>query len=328
MGKNLEQVVVYDRKDHPEATRLSAGFIKGSGLILRQLAEFALRAIKASVPIFYHIVVVALSAGIALSLPSIVRFISRNFLLYWSLIENDKLFLIAVEIAVAVLLIFFFYYIGRSWKNSRISQMVRGAGMAYFSARNGFLARRRIRKLKERQGFARDVMVIGSTGFRTFVDPKGDLHRVLNDCRDAKIMLLHPDSGGASLRSKAILHPGVTPESFREQISKSIELLKGLKRVQKNVRLKLYEDAPFLKLAILGDHIWIQHYHAGLDVQTMPEYMFQHEQNPGALYTPFYQYFLMRWEDPNIPEYDLETDDMIYRDKGGNVIRREKFPAY
>ena len=79
-----------------------------------------------------------------------------------------------------------------------------------------------------------------------------------------------------------------------------------------------------MKLAVLGDHIWIQHYHVGLDVQTMPEYMFQHDQNPGGLYTPFYQYFLMRWEDPNIPEYDLETDDMIYRDKGGNVVRREK----
>ncbi len=285
----------------------------------------ALGAIKASAPMVYHIVVVALSAGMALSLPSIVSFLSQNFLAYWSLIENEKLFLVSVEIVVAILLILFFNYVGRSWKDRKISKMARAAGMVYFPPSKGFLARKRIRELKAKQGLARDVMVIGSTGFRTFVDPEGDLHKVIKNCREAKIMLLNPYSEGASTRAKAILHPDVTPETFREQIIKTVDFLKGLKAAQKNVKLKLYQDTPFLKMTVLGEHIWMQHYHAGLDVMTMPEYMFEHDQNPGRLYTPLYQYSLTRWENPDMPEYDLETDELIYRDVGGNVTRREKF---
>ncbi len=69
------------------------------------------------------------------------------------------------------------------------------------------MAQRKIRRLKKAQGFARDVMVISSTGFRTFVDPRGDLHDVLHNCREAKIMLLNPYSHGASARAQSILDP-------------------------------------------------------------------------------------------------------------------------
>jgi hypothetical protein len=57
----------------------------------------------------------------------------------------------------------------------------------------------------------------------------------------------------------------------------------------------------------------------------MPEYVFGYNQNPGSLYVPFYQYFLKWWHDCKIPEYDLESDELIYRDMAGNEERREKF---
>ena len=275
--------------------------------------------------VFYHVVVMALSAAFALSLPLTASFMAKNFLVYWSFIGNEKIFLISVEMALAISLVLFFNYISRSWRDRKLSNMARDAGLVSVTPARGLLARRRTRKLKEKEGFAREIMVIGSTGFRTFVDPKGDLHHVIKDCREAKIMLLHPFSEGASARAKSILEPGITPESFGEQIKKSIDFLKGLKAVQKNVRLKLYQDVPLLKLSILGDHIWIQHYHAGMDVQSMPEYVFKHDQNTGSLYIPFYQYFLTRWNNPDLPEYDLDTDELIYRDSAGNVIRRERF---
>ncbi len=138
-------------------------------------------------------------------------------------------------------------------------------------------------------------------------------------------MLLDPYGDGAKTRAKSILVPDITPERFAEQIRKSIDFLKGLKAIQKDIRLKLYPDPPLFKLAILGDYLWIQHYHTNLDVQTMPEFLFQHDQNPASLYIPFYQYFLTRWNHPDIPEYDLETDELIYRDAGGNESRRDKF---
>jgi len=280
--------------------------------------------IKGSMRIFYHVAVTALSAAFALSLPFTASFVAKKFLLYWSLIGNEKTFLISVEMALAISLVLFLNYISRSWKDRKLSHIAQDAGLVSVTPTRGLLARRRMRKLKEKEGFARDLMVIGSTGFRTFVDPKGDLHHVIKNCREAKIMLLHPYSEGASARAKSILDPGVTPEIFSEQIKKSIDFLKELKAVQKKVRLKLYQDIPLLKLAILGDYIWIRHYHAGLDVQSMPEYVFRHDQNSGSLYIPFYQYFLTRWNHPGIPEYDLDTDELMYRDLAGNIIRREK----
>ena len=273
----------------------------------------------------YHIAVIVLSAAIALSLPFTVTLIAQNVLVYWSLIGNEKIFLVSIEIAVAIGLILLVNSIGRGMKDSKLSRIARGAGLISAARRRGGFQRRRVRKSKEKQGIARDIKIIGSTGFQTFANPGGDLYHVIQNCREAKIMLLDPISEGASARAKSLRVPGITPESLREQIIKSIDFLKRLKAVQKNIRLKLYSDVPLLKLAVLGDYIFVRHYHTGLDVRNTPEYVFQHDQNAGGLYTFFYDYFLTRWHDPAIPEYDLDTDELIYSDKRGNESRREWF---
>ena len=280
--------------------------------------------IKGPTQMLYHIVIVGLSAALALSLPTAVRFMAREFLLYWSRI-GDEIFFLSVEIILTVCFIFLSAAIRKSWKDRRLSNMARAAGMVFVTPAKGFFVRRRIKKLKESQGIARDVMVISSTGFRTFVDPNGELHQVIQNCRDAKIMLLNPNSEGAIVRAKGIPDPDVTPESFGEQIRRSIDFLKVLKGAQKNVKLKLYPDPPFFKMTILGDFIWLQHYQPGLDVQRMPRYVFKHDPAIASLYSPFYQYFLEKWNSLDIPEYDLETDELVYRDGAGNEVKREKF---
>jgi len=275
--------------------------------------------------ILYHIAVVVLSAAVALSLPFTARFMARKFLGYWALIENEKIFLISIEVGTAVLLIILFNFIVKNMKSRKLSRLAEEAGLYALGRARGLIEHTRIRKLKEKHGVARNVMLIGSTGFTTFVDPAGDLHQVIQKCRGAKIMLLDPSGEGASSRARSIQSPDITLESFREQIARSIEFLKGLKEVQKDIRLKLYRDVPLLKLSILGDYVFMRHYHHGVDVQQLPEFVFRHQGNPGCLYNPFYQYFLDRWHDPALPEYELETDDLIYRDKAGNEVRREKF---
>lgn len=145
---------------------------------------------------------------------------------------------------VAVLLILVFTYAGWVWRDRRLAGMARNAGLVFASSFRGFWARRRIRKHKEAQGIARDVMVIGSNGFRTLTDIKGDLHNVVRNCRKAEIMLLNPFSEGANLRVKSILDPEITIERFREQILMRIAFLKELKAVQKDIRLKLYNTVP------------------------------------------------------------------------------------
>jgi len=280
--------------------------------------------IKGSSYLLSHLVIVSFSAALALSLPMAIRFVAKEFLLYWSRIGSDKIFFLSVEIILTACFIFLFAHIRKSWKDRKLSNMARAAGMVFVTPARGFFAKRRIRKLKEHQGIAREVMVISSTGFRTFVDPRGELHQVIRNCREAKIMLLNPSSEGATLRAKGIPDPNVTPETFGEQIRKSIDFLKLLKGIQKNIRLKLYPDPPFLKMTILGDFIWLQHYQPGVDVQRMPRYVFKHDPNIGSLYFPFYQYFFGKWNNSTIPEYDLETDELVYRDTAGNEARREK----
>ncbi len=281
--------------------------------------------LKSAARILYHIGVVTLSAGIALSLPYVASVFALNFLDYWNRIQNDKSVLIAIEIAVALLLILTFNYVGRAIRDRKLAQMATGAGLVRFFPVQGRLTQRRIRKLKEKQGIARNVMVLGSTGLRTFVDPGGDLHAVLQNCLEAKVMLVNPSSEAAKARASAIQHSPAQAESITEQIRQSIDFLKRLKGAQKNVKLKLYSDIPHIKLAILGDYIWMQHYHATLDVQAMPQYLVKHSQNNHGLYTVFYQYFVEKWESPEIPEYDLEADELIYRGQNGSEVRREKF---
>ena len=275
--------------------------------------------------IFYHVAVIAASASIALSLPAIVRLVAEKLLVYWSFIGNERVFLVSVEIALAIFLILFTHYIGGNWRDRKIAKMARRAGFVQEKPPGSFLARRRIRQWKEKQGFGREALFIGSTGCRTLVDPQGEFHPVLQNCREAKIMLLDPYGEGAKIRARSILDPYLTPEVFAEQIRKTIDFLKGLKAVQKDIRLKLYPDPPLFKLAILGDYLWVQYYHAGMDVQKMTEFLFQHNQNPSSLYIPFYQYFLTRWNDPDILEYDLATDELIFRDAAGNEVRRGRF---
>ncbi len=275
--------------------------------------------------LLYHISIISVSAAFALSLPFTMAFVAQKLLVYWAYVGNERLFLLLAELALTVLLILLSNYVIGNWKDRRFSRMAKAAGLALVTPSKGFLARRRIRKLKQEHGLARDVLFIGSTGFRTFVDPEGELHQVIRHCREAKIMLLNPYREGAQARAKSIVSPEVTPENLADQITKTIDYLRGLKAAQKNITLKLYNEPPFLKLTVLGDHLWLQYYSTGVDIERMAKFVFKYGQNPNSLYAPFYQYSWARWTNPEIPEYDLQSHELVYRDSAGNEARREAF---
>ncbi len=275
--------------------------------------------------VLYHVVVVTLSAGAAASLPYAANLIGQTFAMHWSAIERNTVAVIGIEVAVAILLIAGINGLCRAVRNRRLAEMATYAGLKYIVPA-GTLTRSQIDQIITRQIRAKNLMIIGSTGYRTFVEPEGELHTVIWKSLESKIMLLNPYSAAARARASALSDSAVTPEALGEQVEKSIELCKRLKAGQKSVRLKLYSDPPHVKLAILGDFIWLQHYHTGLDVHTMPEYVFEQNYNDYGLYTLFYQYFTRRWESAEIPEYDLDTDELVYRESNGKEMRREKFP--
>ncbi len=283
--------------------------------------------------IFFHIIIIILSASAALSLPYAGRFIAQNYQKYWSLIANKELFLISTEMILAALLIVFFNHIVRTLKNWRLSSMAARAGMVAVTnmhkdiAAAGKMKRRSLlktRRFREKQGFLKDIMLLSSTGSSTFVAPDGEFHNVLKNCREAKVMLLNPFGEGAAIRARGIPEPDITPGSFTDQILNSIAFLRDLNEVHQNIRLKLLSDAPLLKLAILGDYISMRPYRAGLGTKEMPEYVFRHSNGQGSLYDIFYQFFLSRWRDSSIPEYDFNTGELVYRDASGSEVRREQ----
>ncbi len=271
----------------------------------------------------YHIAIVALSGGIALLLPAG----ARHFLSFWSQVEHNKLSLIAIEMTVAVLLIAGLNFLHRSLRDRALAAYATGAGLVSFFPRRARGAEQRIRQLKEDQGTGRTIKVIGSSGYSTLVDQVGDLASVLDKCLGAQILLVNPYSQETSSRIQAIGHPECTLSGFREEVRQSIALLKRLKAMGKAVKLKLYTDPPLVKMVVLGDYLWLQHYHADLDIETMPEYVLQHNRKTHGLYTLCTHYFEQRWESTDIPEYDLETDELIYRSRTGHELKRELFEA-
>ncbi len=268
----------------------------------------------------YHLLIVAVSVGLALLLPVG----ARQVLSVWTRVEPNKYALVSVEIGAAVLLILGFHYVLRNIRDRALAKVATGAGLVSFYPRRSHTAQRRIQRLKEDQGRGRTIMVIGSSGYSTFVDQVGSLCSVLDKCLAAQIMLVNPYSQEASTRISAIGHPAHTLATFRDEVRQSIALLKRLKAMGKAVTLKLYSDPPLVKMVVLGDYLWLQHYHADLDVETMPEYVLRHNRRDHGLYTLYTHFFMQRWQSADIPEYDLETDELVYR-KAGTEIRRERF---
>ena len=266
-----------------------------------------------------HMVIVAMSAGMALLLPVG----ARQVLSFWSRVERNPVSLVVAEMTTAVLLIAVFTYLLRSRQDRLLAQTALGAGLVSFFPRPDVDARRRIQTLKDEQGNGRSVMVIGSSGTGTLADQVGDLSSILDTCLEAKILLVNPFDAQARARIQALAHPASPYPTFREEVRQSIALLKRLKAIGKVVKLKLYADAPLVKLVIWGDYLWLQHYHANLERQTMPEYVLQRNRKEQGLYTFYAQYFLQRWESPELPEYDLDTDELVYRSRAGQEIRRE-----
>ena len=270
---------------------------------------------------FYHVVVIALSAGIALLLPSG----AKHFLAFWSRIEQDKISLIIIEMIVAFLLIGCFSYVRRSLRDRALAKVADGAGLISFFPRHEPRAHRHIARLKEENTTGRTVMVIGSSGYSSFVDQVGDLSSVLDTCLGAKVLLVNPYCTAATARIEAIGHPENTVNAFREEVHQSIALLKRLRAMGKAVKLKLYADPPLVKMLILGDYLWLQHYHADLDIRSMPEYVLRHNRQHHGLYSLYAHYFTQRWQSTDIPEYDLDNDELVYRSSAGSEVRRERF---
>ena len=268
-----------------------------------------------------HLVVLVSSAGIALSLP----WIAREFLAFWTHVERATVLVIGMEVAVATVLILFGNFVRRSFRDARMAKIASDAGLVACVHAIDTRTRHRIAVSKSQQGVGHPLRVIGFTGFSTFADPASDLNPIVRNCLEARILLANPFSEAVQRRVKQQPDPLEAWNRVCQEVQTSIQMLKSLKNAGKPVKLKLYSDLPLVRLAILGEHVWLQSYHTNLEVGTRPEYVFQHDRQEHGLYALWYQYFLKQWTSPALPEYDFDRDELVYRESGDGEVRREPF---
>ena len=118
--------------------------------MVKKIVAHVREGIKKSSKIGYHIIVLCLSAGIAMSLP----IVATIFLDYWTKVEKEKVSLVTLEIGVAVFLIIVMTYIRRSWKDRKLAKMAIDAGFVSFFPHRARRAEDGIRKLRETRGAA------------------------------------------------------------------------------------------------------------------------------------------------------------------------------
>jgi len=150
------------------------------------------------------------------------------------------------------------------------------------------------------------------------------LRGVIGKAYEIRVMLVNPV--GKALRERAdSLPPEITVLTLHTEIEATIGYLSGLRKFGKKVKLKFYDEEPFWKLIVLGDYIWVQHCHSGFAVREQPEFVFalQHREPRHGLFVPFYMVFLNQWNDARHPEYDFDTNELVYRDASGKETGRD-----
>src|SRR5229473_956174 len=245
--------------------------------------------------ILIHGAITLLAIVIAFSLPPAARYI---LYVWWPRVETDTSLLLVSEIGLASALVLLFNLGKVAWDNRSKVAMARLTALVYArNARNDWLSRLRERALVRSLPAARDACVLTLTGHGTFVDERSPVREVLRSAYEIRVMLVNPVGEGVRRRVES-LPPKVT--------------------------LKFYDEEPFWKVVVLGDHVWVQHCHHGCELNQQPEYVFalQHYDPRRGLFVPFYTYFLERWNESRHPEYDFDSNQLVYRDSAGNETGR------
>lgn len=272
--------------------------------------------------VLLHAFITALAVAIAFSLPMIAEYV---LFVWWPRVTQDANLLVATEVGLAATLVLMFNAVHIAWEDRLKVHAADIAALVYARYRPNWIARWRERKLVNRLPATRDAFLLTLTGFDTFSGKTSLLREQLTSAYDIRVLLLNPSAHSAERRVNS-LPENVTLSAFFDEVEASLSYLQSLRTLGKKVTVKFYEHEPFWKVAVLDDHVWVQYCHSGVEIKHEPEYVFAlNRDNPRlGLFVPFYMYFLKRWEDPRHPEYDFETRELVYRDKVGVEIRREK----
>lgn len=172
--------------------------------------------------------------------------------------------------------------------------------------------------LLEQCKVAKDICILGATGYRTFARKDSEsiapLREVLEDITgEIKILLFHPKGQFTISRANAL---GVPLDDYQREIMNSINFLKELKNKGENIALKLYMQRPIWKMIILDNFMWLQYYHPKKHVERMPVYGISRSQKKEeySLFDPLYGVFQKKWYHDGNPTYDFNTGEAVSPD--------------
>lgn len=268
-----------------------------------------------------HTAVTVLAIAIAFSLPTGAKFILYQ---WWPQVLTNSNLMLATEISLAALLVLILSYSRNALKNRALVDSTKLASLVYARTKEGWLARWREKLLLKKLPVTRDVYILTVTGADTFVPKSSPFSSVLDSAYEIRVMLVNPTSRGAQTRANSLPDDQYTPQRLLEEIKASIDYLRKLHKMGKKISLKFYDQPPFWKLVILGEHVWVQYCDPSWEISVSPEYVFAlNTKNPRhGLFTPFYMHFLEKWSEPTHPDYDFETDELVYRDSVDGKIDR------
>lgn len=288
--------------------------------------QFASRRLLVIRQVLLHALITMLAVVIAFSLPRIAEYVLFQ---WWPRVAQDTNLLLATEIGLAGTLMLIFNAVHLAWEDRLKVRAADMAALVYARHRKNWLARWRERKLAGHLNATRDAYILTLTGYDTFTGKSSLLRDQLNTAYEIRVLLMNPYAHSAEKHVNA-LPDGVTLRAFSAEVEASLAYLQSLVMLGKKVTVKFYEHKPFWKVSVLGDHVWVQYCHSGVEIKHEPEFVFAlNRNNPRlGLYVPFYMYFLDRWEDSRHPEYDFATQELVYRDALGSETRREPFGGF
>ena len=273
---------------------------------------------------FSHIVITLLAVGIAFSLPTAASYI---LFYWWPKVEGNSQLLMITEIGFATLLVLLFNMSKIAWDGRRSIHMNKIASLVYAREGSNWLSRWKERDMRKKIASVRDVHIMSLTGYDTFISENSQLRNTLELAYEVRVLLANPYGKGIASRSLSTEAPEAMLLAYRQETEASIAYLRKLATAGKKVKLKFYEEPPFWKVVVTGEYVWVQYCHDGHEVKIQPEYVFglQHENPQRGFFEAFYKYFLDQWKDPNHPEFNFETNELIYRNDNGNEIRKTAF---
>lgn len=274
---------------------------------------------------FSHVVITLLAVGIAFSLPQVASYILFN---WWPKVEGNSQLLLITEIGFATVLVLLFNISKIAWDGRRSMHMNKIASLVYAREERGWMSRRKEREMRRQIANVRDVYIMSITGNDTLSADNSDLQKTLDMAYEIRVLLANPYGKGVASRALSTDDPEAMLKAYREETEASIAFLRKLADAGKKIKLKFYEEPPFWKLVVTGEYVWVQYCHIGHDVKSQPEYVFglQHDSPQRGFFEPFYKHFLVQWKEQSHPEFNFETGELVYRNDGGNEIKRTAFP--